>query len=239
MELLIKLLLAHLLCDFIFQPDRWIDEKNEKRLKSFKLYLHAFIYGMVAWLLVFDIKFWKPAVILIISHLVIDYIKIIFQKEKTKRLWFFADQLLHLLVLGIVWFFCVEKTINISSVWNSTNLIIITMLVFVTKPSSVVIRTVISRWAPSMESDGSVSLEHAGEYIGILERFIAFAFILLNHWEGVGFLITAKSVFRFGDIKNASDRRMTEYFLIGSLLSYGIAILTGIITKWLLSYNNI
>jgi hypothetical protein len=239
MELLIKLLLAHFLCDFIFQPDRWIDEKNEKRLKSFKLYLHSFIYGLFAWLLVFDIKFWKLAVILIISHLVIDFMKVIFQRETTKRSWFLADQLLHLLVLAIVWFYSARKSVNIWLVWNINNLIILTMLVFITKPASVIIRTVISRWAPSMESDVSVSLEHAGEYIGILERFIAFIFILLNHWEGVGFLITAKSVFRFGDIKNASDRKMTEYFLIGSLLSYGLAILSGIIAKWLLSMSNI
>lgn len=235
MALLIKLLLAHFLCDFVFQPNGWIDEKNEKKIKSFKLYLHAFIYGMVAWLFVFDIRFWKQAIILVISHLFIDMVKTIFQRETTKRAWFIADQLLHLFVLAIVWFFSVKTSVNISSFWNTHTLIIFTMLVFVTKPASVIIRTVISRWTPSVESNGAVSLEHAGEYIGILERFIAFAFILLNHWEGVGFLITAKSVFRFGDIRNASDRKMTEYFLIGSLLSYGIAIFSGIITKWLLS----
>jgi hypothetical protein len=45
----------------------------------------------------------------------------------------------------------------------------------------------------------------------------------------VGFLITAKSVFRFGNLKESKDRQLTEYILIGTLLSFGIAIITGII----------
>ena len=50
----------------------------------------------------------------------------------------------------------------------------------------------------------------------------------MNHWEAVGFLITAKSVFRFGDLKESKHRKLTEYILIGTLISFGIAIITGI-----------
>jgi hypothetical protein len=42
--------------------------------------------------------------------------------------------------------------------------------------------------------------------------------------EAVGFLLAAKSVFRFGDLKDDHDRMRTEYVLIGTLLSFGIAI---------------
>jgi len=50
-----------------------------------------------------------------------------------------------------------------------------------------------------------------------------------GHWEAIGFLIAAKSVFRFGDLKESKERKLTEYILIGTLLSFGIAMITGII----------
>ncbi len=72
------------------------------------------------------------------------------------------------------------------------------------------------------------SLPRAGMYIGILERLFVFAFILLGRWEAIGLLIAAKSVFRFNDLKEFNNRRWTEYILIGTLLSFGMAILAGL-----------
>lgn len=72
------------------------------------------------------------------------------------------------------------------------------------------------------------SLEQAGKYIGILERLFVFGFIVLNQWQAIGFLIAAKSVFRFNDLSNAKDRKLTEYVLIGTLLSFALAIFTGL-----------
>ncbi len=234
MELLIRLLLAHFLCDFILQPDRWIEYKNEIKLRSYKLYVHALIYGTAAWLLVYDLQFWKQALVLLISHLFIDMIKTLFQQESTKRLWFFIDQLMHLSVIFAIALTAKRENIDLTVLWNLKTMVVLTMLIFITKPASVIIRTVISKWDFSKVTEEQVSLKNAGEYIGILERLLAFAFICLNQWQGVGFLITAKSVFRFGDIKNATDRKMTEYFIIGSFLSYGLAVLAGIITQWIL-----
>ena len=54
-----------------------------------------------------------------------------------------------------------------------------------------------------------------------------FVFIITNEWQAVGFLLAAKSVFRFGNLQEAKDRKLTEYILIGTLLSFGIAIITG------------
>ncbi|MCX7985867.1 MAG: hypothetical protein N2662_02875, partial [Bacteroidales bacterium] len=56
-------------------------------------------------------------------------------------------------------------------------------------------------------------------YIGIFERLLMFVFILYNQWAAIGLLVTAKSVFRFGDLRNSSDRKLTEYILLGSLIS--------------------
>jgi len=53
--------------------------------------------------------------------------------------------------------------------------------------------------------------------------------VVSGHWEAIGFLVAAKSVFRFGDLKDSGNRKLTEYILIGTLLSFGIAIVTGMI----------
>jgi len=84
-----------------------------------------------------------------------------------------------------------------------------------------------------MEEDKTEdSLKNAGQFIGILERLFVFAFILLNQWSAIGLLIAAKSVFRFGDLSRAKDRKLTEYILIGTLLSFGLAIATGLAYKY-------
>jgi hypothetical protein len=76
---------------------------------------------------------------------------------------------------------------------------------------------------------------NAGLYIGMLERLFVFTFIILNHWEGIGFLLAAKSVFRFGDLSNANDRKLTEYVLIGTLISFAFAIGTSFAYEYFVS----
>jgi hypothetical protein len=92
---------------------------------------------------------------------------------------------------------------------------------------------IMSNW--SLEEDNSEdSLESAGKYIGILERLFVFGFILLNQWSAIGLLIAAKSVFRFGDLSRAKDRKLTEYILIGTLISFGLAIFIGLVYQYLI-----
>ncbi|MBP6234658.1 MAG: hypothetical protein KA270_13870 [Saprospiraceae bacterium] len=66
-----------------------------------------------------------------------------------------------------------------------------------------------------------------------MERSFVFMFILANRWEAVGFFLAAKSVFRFGDLKESKDRKPTEYILLGTLLSFGIAIVISMLTIYL------
>ena len=94
-------------------------------------------------------------------------------------------------------------------------------------------KTIFTKWNISKLTENNESLKDAGAYIGILERLLVFIFIIVNHWEAVGFLITAKSVFRFGDLKESKHRKLTEYILIGTLISFGIAIAVGLIFQLL------
>ncbi|MFT5281545.1 MAG: hypothetical protein ACI94Z_000368, partial [Yoonia sp.] len=40
-----------------------------------------------------------------------------------------------------------------------------------------------------------------------------------------------KSVFRFGDMRRQTDRKLTEYIMLGTLLSFTFALLIGLIVK--------
>src|SRR5690606_29162097 len=159
-----------------------------------------------------------------LSHLLIDIWKLYAQQQRNRRNYFFAEQAHHLLVLLLVWMGYNQIPFDLSWVDRGQVLLIITTLVLLTKPLSITIKTLISTWTPYTESQKNDSLENAGKYIGYLERVLVFVFIVSNHWEAVGFLITAKSVFRFGDLKISRERKLTEYVLIGTLLSFGAAI---------------
>ncbi|MDO5969813.1 DUF3307 domain-containing protein [Flavivirga aquimarina] len=224
--ILLKLLLAHLIGDFFLQPQKWVQEKEKKKLKSSKLYLHILIHVVLLIIILWDISLWPFVVTIGISHLFIDGLKLVLQNEKTKRLLFFIDQLLHILVIIWCYFFYFNNTFHLEPFITEDNLLLIICLLFLTIPVSIIMKTIFLKWNISELTKNNESLKDAGKYIGILERILVFIFIIAGHWEAVGFLITAKSVFRFGDLK---DRQLTEYILIGTLISFGIAITTGIL----------
>lgn len=236
MIVLIKLILAHLVGDFILQPHSWVKAKEEKRLKAWQLYIHVILHGLLSILLIWNWHFWKYMLFIIGSHLSIDLIKLFMQREKIKRLFFFADQLLH--IISICFIGLCYQGLGISfddgfineSVW-----ILLTSILFLSYPSAIIIKILIAKWSPQTGAEVDESLQNAGKYIGILERLLVFIFIITNHWEAVGFLVTAKSVFRFGDLKESKERKLTEYILIGTLISFGMAILIGILYQKLLS----
>ncbi|WP_053971798.1 DUF3307 domain-containing protein [Mangrovimonas sp. ST2L15] len=239
MILLIKLLLAHIIGDFILQPKKWVKDKEKHKLKSRYLYLHIAIHLTLLFLITWDLTLWLLLLSIAFSHGIIDALKLSFQKKKNKRKWFFMDQLLHITVI-VVGFIIVKPEILKSSllteVIGSSSLLILTCLIFLTQPVSIIMQVIFSKWdIPKLTKDNE-SLQDAGKYIGILERLLVFVFIITDHWEAVGFLITAKSVFRFGDLKESKERKLTEYILIGTLISFGIAILIGLFFKFMLPF---
>ncbi|MFC0425946.1 DUF3307 domain-containing protein [Chryseobacterium scophthalmum] len=228
----IQLILAHLLGDFILQPNSWVADKENRKLKSSYLYIHVLIHAILSFIFLWDLKLWWIAVLVGISHFIIDACKLSFQKIQTKKRWFFIDQALHVAVIGGISLYFSE--FNFEFLKDQDFLKMIMAALFLTSPASIFIKLLLSSWTPVTGEENSVqsdSLSSAGKYIGILERLLVFTFIVVNHWEGVGFMIAAKSVFRFSDLAQAKQRKLTEYVLIGTLLSFGIAVLAGILIK--------
>jgi hypothetical protein len=229
MIVFVKLLLAHLIGDFLLQPTSWVKDKEKHKHRSIYLYLHTLLHFILAWTLVGEIAFGWFALALAISHGFIDFLKLYFQNKKTQRLWFSVDQILHLLVIIVITLIYNNTIIDFTSFGNQF-WIITTGFILLTKPTSLIIKNIISIWTPENKTNDD-SLQNAGNYIGILERLFVFCFILTGHFEAIGFLLAAKSIFRFGDLKEAKDRKLTEYVLIGTLLSFGIALLIGLLVQ--------
>ena len=228
----IQLILAHLLGDFILQPNSWVADKENKKLKSKYLYLHVLIHTVLSFIFLWNLELWWVAVLVGITHFIIDVCKLSFQNIQTTKKWFFIDQILHIAVIGGVSLYFNEFEFNFLK--NKDFLKVLMAALFLTSPASIFIKLILSSWTPVNEQAGSLqteSLSNAGKYIGILERLLVFTFIMVNHWEGVGFMVAAKSVFRFSDLAQAKQRKLTEYVLIGTLLSFGLAVLTGILIK--------
>lgn len=195
MILFIKLLLAHLLGDFIWRPNSWVADKEAKKHKSIYLYLHILLHGILAALLAGEIQFIPYAILIAVTHGAIDLIKLNFQKSTTKRTWFVVDQIAHILILIGIVFLYKNKTIEL--LWFGNQFwILITGLLFITKPTSIFIKTIISIWSPEeSNSHTDNSLASAGNYIGILERLFVFGFILTGHFEAIGFLLSTLNQF--------------------------------------------
>lgn len=96
--LFLGLLLAHVIGDFYLQNDKYCAQKEERKFRSWFLYVHSLIIGGVSWAAVPVYEFRFYALAIAFSHLVIDAIK----TYSPKGLWnFVIDQISHLAILII------------------------------------------------------------------------------------------------------------------------------------------
>jgi hypothetical protein len=67
-----------------------------------------------------------------------------------------------------------------------------------------------------------------GATIGILERILVVVFVLTGTEAAIGFVVAAKTLARF---RLLDDRDFAEYYLLGTLASVAVAIVTALIGK--------
>tara|TARA_R110000737_G_scaffold349295_1_gene385146 strand:- start:3541 stop:4398 length:858 start_codon:yes stop_codon:yes gene_type:complete len=77
------------------------------------------------------------------------------------------------------------------------------------------------------DKNANIGLLSAGAWIGYIERCLAISFIFMGQFAGIGFLVATKTIFRFGDLTKNKDMKLTEYMMLGTLLSYAIALFVG------------
>ena len=223
---LIKIILAHLLTDFVLQPTGWIESRNKKHFSSVHLYLHGLITAIAA-LLMIGIHYWAIALIILFTHTIIDGWKS-YQPNETK--YFLIDQGLHLAVILVCWYFLFLNFGDLTSALNTINtkntLATITAYVFVTFPAGILIGQLTKNWREQIAD--APALGNAGKWIGIIERIVILTLVFNSQYEAIGLLIAAKSLLRFSEANRPEVK--TEYLLIGTLISITLAILTGLVT---------
>ncbi|MCG2590163.1 DUF3307 domain-containing protein [Rhodohalobacter sulfatireducens] len=226
--ILVKLILAHIIGDFFLQRGKWIESKERKKWSSPHLFLHVFIHFALMLLILWDLSVLPIILLITFLHYIIDGCKLTFQTEKTRELWFAVDQVAHFLVLVAAWFFYWGGG-DISG-FSDQFWIMLTGLLFLTYPASYFMQHLMASWSEQIDSGEKESLQGAGKYIGMLERIFVYLSLITGNAQVIGFLLAAKSVFRFGDLTRSKDRKLTEYILIGTLFSFLMAIIVGLLT---------
>ena len=232
-KLLILQLLAHLISDFYLQTETSCKNKADNAFKSRHLYIHALITFVCAWLFSLNVGYWWAALLIAVLHLVIDGLKSVF---KDKRGAFFIDQLLHLAVIvGAVITFNNIGEVSFPTWLPETQVLLwIVAFVFCLRPANFFIQNIFKDANISIPDSGKEnSLPNAGRVIGNMERMLSLVFVMLGQYEAIGFLLAAKSLLRFRE----TDTVKSEYVLVGTLLSFGIAILVGVAMKLLIESN--
>jgi hypothetical protein len=227
-RLILLLVIAHLLSDFILQNQNMSDKKGSKPFTIYHIY-HILIVGITSYLLSFDLGFWKAALLLMIIHLFTDMLKSwLIIKNKTKS-YFFFDQSIHLASIAII-VIAYSKLYGINFIFDfeTKTIAIIAGFIFCAKPSNILIKYLFIAFSiqtpeENSENPNEHSLPNAGKLIGIVERFLALGLIIMGQYEAVGLIIAAKSILRF------NGTQKSEYVLVGTLLSFGLAAFSGIL----------
>lgn len=234
-KFLILQLLAHVVSDFFLQTEKSCKSKVDNAFKSRHLYIHTFITFVVAWLFSLTAGYWWSAMLIAISHFVIDGLKSIF--KKTRGI-FFIDQLLHLsVIIAAVILYNNKVGVIMLPNWLPETKVWLWALAFVfcLRPANFFIQNVFKDAkisVPNAEND-NLTLPNAGHVIGNVERTLTLVFVMLCQYQAIGFLMAAKSLLRFKE----TDTVKSEYVLVGTLLSFATAVLSGVLVKYILKYN--
>ena len=249
-RVLILLVFAHLVGDFVIRF-RWL--RHKKRTFAGRL-VHSLIHAALAYLIISDWVLWQIPVVVGVTHFLIDWGK---ASLKPKRWWIFViDQILHGIVLmlmagyvvtfgralplwfsyyaGITWPLMVLACAFLLLVPCGGYLIGGMMAPY----QSQLERHYARQAKPGVEEVKKPvkGIEEGGKVIGYLERLLILVFILNNQYAGIGFLIAAKSIFRFGEFKESENRMEAEYIIIGTFASFLYAIVISQGARWLLAH---
>jgi len=236
---LLKFLAAHFLGDFVFQSTKMVQNKH----KAVYFLSHIAIHAALLLVFLFNDNMWWAIAVVIVFHALFDWIKLRLSKKIKAPILFIADQILHIGTILLVLMIFSNLEISINFINQPYIWLLLVAFVLVTQVTAVFIKILLSPYQQfkkvqehSVQLTSEKMMFNAGKYIGILERLFIFGFVVANFWEGIGFLLAAKSIFRFGDLNNAKERHLTEYVLIGTFLSFGCAILVGLIFNYMLHH---
>jgi uncharacterized protein DUF3307 len=237
--------LAHLLTDFVFQTHGLVEQK--RRGKLFAYFLHGLTHYLATVILVgffitgSTLLLRTHLVILALSlvHVLIDFAKIqLTQKALVKdgAIAYISDQFLHFLSVALAaWLLApglplaeVTALLGRERAIPSKFLVVPVIYIGVIFGGGYLIRALTRPLAESVKfyrpENRAEPMQNAGLYIGWLERFLLLTALLLQSPGTAGLILAAKAIARYPEFKS---EHFAEYFLIGTLLSFSIAVVGG------------
>jgi hypothetical protein len=226
-KIAIILIAAHAIADFVLQTDNLIERKNQLSY----LMLHSGVHALLSYLFLQAWMVWQVPAFILIVHSLIDFGKHHYNSDTATT--FVVDQIAHILsLIGLSWLL-----INYSWLPEFTGigykpLVVIAGFIATVHGSCFLI----DKFTKRLIQENKLKMKgmlNAGEMIGKLERALIFLFIFIGQPAGIGFLMAAKSILRFGENKS---QNLGEYFLIGTLMSFSLAIALTYVTKWAMKF---
>lgn len=224
-SLFFAMLAGHLVADFWFQPESWVSHKKEYGWKSGKLVVHSIIAAVLPVLFTFNLKLWWFVPVIFLTHYLIDIFKS-FVKENI--LFFLIDQALHIGILALLVQFFSELALpeNLMHFW-----IYACAFILVTNPLGILTGMFLKSVT---RTKSQASKPDVSAWIGILERILIVLFVAAGQLQAIGLLVAAKSVFRFSEAQKDGNQK-AEYFLLGTLTSFTLAIIVGLGMNFLIT----
>jgi hypothetical protein len=244
------LYLAHLLTDFVLQPDQMVAGK--RRGAALPYLQHGAIHFLAAALFVgFAIPglalktgFYGCILGLTAVHLGIDWLKLRLIRSEfldDGAATFLGDQAGHAITVFLTAWLIIRPpflTLLAKIQWVQSAiekpLFVLVIYIAVIFGGGYIVRLLVkplTKQDMSILGESSNEMQNAGMYIGWLERFVVLTALVLQSPATVGLILTAKSIARYPEMKSV---RFAEYFLIGTLLSMSLGIIGGIILLKLL-----
>ena len=246
-DILICLVAAHVLADFIFQTDREAVSKS----RVWYLLRHGALVAVTGYVICGIWVAWRIPLYLFVTHIVIDSIKANLGRDTFK--WFIGDQAAHGMALVFIGF-AVSNNQNAAAVawtgflgtWYLKGLVVlaggVTAVFACGYAVALAVRPLLKQIREKMDqlnyedsNKRNRGLINGGQMIGQMERLLLFLFVIMNYPSGIGFLLAAKSILRFGEIKEVGQRMEAEYIIIGTLISFGSGTLVAAATQWVLA----
>lgn len=260
LRILNLMLMSHLLCDFIFQNGKMITLRFSKNLyyeikgNFFHCIMHL-VFMIFILFLFKKIDMLKEVYFIIsfeifIMHFIIDEMKSIIIKFKSSMensiILFLLDQIIHFICIlvivehyyGTVFYKIQYYPFNIK-IFDRI-LILINIFFICTFEVGIFIKKFIAhinlnKYRSLIDRNFVIlnkktGIDNGGFTIGILERMFIILVISFREPLMVGFVLTAKSIARF---KKLDDESFAEYFLIGTFISFIMAIIGGVIINTL------
>lgn len=232
--LLALLVLGHALGDFALQTPRMVATKDRLGV----LGLHAVIVTLVTALAI--LPFLTPMALIVVAALGVAHFVIDTAKQATLDRWdrevtvFVADQALHGLTLMAAWWtltrpaWMVAPTLpgwgvlpDPALAWITRGAVVLAVLAFNHHGANAIVRGLL----PDAYRIGQDDEVRTGRVIGTLERYIVLLLAVFAQWAAIVLVLAAKSIARFEELK---QRTFAEYYLVGTLSSMLVAIVSGL-----------